>query len=383
MQLPENGWFASFALLTPTTFMITSTSNISPIMGEPTSPNTAFPPVISIYSFLPDPRYPVNPSQPLGSVYIDDTTPRPILVAQLEMPRLASNVSITSFEVRPDPAFPVAPTPGVGQRKAYTQDPEKGVLVFELKVNEPPNPELNRTGPRVKVGFELFVLRETLVKLAQEGEQRIREQRDARDGTSGEYAFWRVEKNFPWSEWGKKNARFQDMSMRNRAWVCSCSGYRYVDLVSSDDYRQIYGRREEDKRRRALSGGSELEENEVERAVIEDNSGMDHSMSDDELDVDVEEMEEDDDDDSFRPLRPCHIRVLDFSPIRLRRPLWKPAKESIVTTRTVPTVLSKRRIWTEDVITTLPYTEVIQTKSIIANGVMIDDQRVIAIKVSI
>ena len=47
-----------------------------------------------------------------------------------------------------------------------------------------------------------------------------------------------------------------------------------------------------------------------------------------------------------------------------------------------PTVLPKRRIWKDDVTSGLPFREVTRTKGVRANGVMIDDQRVITVAVS-
>lgn len=302
--------------------------------------------------------------------------------------------------MRPDPAFPVGKTPGVGQRKPYTQDPEKGILVFQLKVTEPPNPELDRAGPSRKVGYELFILRETLVKLAQEGEERIREQRGEREGNAGEYAFWRVEKTYPWSEWGEKGSRFMDISMKKRAWVCSCSGYRFVDLVSKRDFNLSQRFRESDLANptqgkmpadeeaveREINGFDDAPARETGSAIGDGDVEMDQTNMEDvngeHEELDLDDDGDDDEDDTFRPLRLCHIRVLDFSPIRLKRPLSRDPRMALVTTRQLPTVLSKRRVWQEDVVTTLPYTEVVQVEPIVANGVMIDDQRIIAIKVS-
>lgn len=49
---------------------------------------------------------------------------------------------------------------------------------------------------------------------------------------------------------------------------------------------------------------------------------------------------------------------------------------------TAPTVLEKRRVWRDDVITGLPFVEVWRRKEMRANGVMMDDQRVIVVCVS-
>lgn len=49
---------------------------------------------------------------------------------------------------------------------------------------------------------------------------------------------------------------------------------------------------------------------------------------------------------------------------------------------TAPTVLERRRVWKEDVISGLPFREVWRRKEMRANGVMMDDQRVIVVSVS-
>ena len=67
--------------------------------------------------------------------------------------------------------------------------------------------------------YEVFVLRETLIELAREGEKRLEEQRRTKDKETGEYAFWRVEKNIPWAQWGVKGSRILDISMKRRNWV--------------------------------------------------------------------------------------------------------------------------------------------------------------------
>lgn len=224
LALPENGWFSSFALLTPTTFMVTSTSNVSPFMpSEPRSIAAVFPPVIQIYSLLPDPEHTIVPVQPLDADFMDDTTLRPAMVAQLELPRFAPGVVISAFDVRPDPAFPPLPKgydgPSLVRDKAFTQNPEKGVLVFDLQIVEPRDPALPPTqhDGLDTTSFELFVLRETLVDLAKEGEDRLRRVR--KQGSEDGFGSWRAERNLPWSEWGEEGSRLMDVSMRRRTWV--------------------------------------------------------------------------------------------------------------------------------------------------------------------
>lgn len=229
MELPENGWFSSFALLSPTTFMVTSSSPISNLMGaEAARPSFAFPPCIQIYSFAPQPGSHIIPAQPLEADYMDDTTPRPVLLAQLGLPALAADVSMTSFAVRPDPAFPPPESEGPSltrHRKHFTQDPSKGLLVFDLQMSRtlPGVPDVVFGQSSEHFGCELFVLRETLVRLAEEGEQRMRSALQI-SGEGWSYR-WDIEKVYPWDEWGKTQARMLDVAMKRRNWVSICVGY--------------------------------------------------------------------------------------------------------------------------------------------------------------
>jgi hypothetical protein len=197
--------------------MITSTSAVSPIMPGPQLLNTVFPPVIQIYSFAPDPLYHINPVQPLDVDYMDDTTARPVLVTQLELPRFAPDVMISAFDIRPDPAFPArtSSTPSVRTDKPFTQDPGKGLVVFDIHVMEPPD-EVNQQPPGS--AFELFVLRETLIKYAEEGEGRLRVVREENRSEGNQP--WRLEVMLPWEQWGVKDTRMMDLSMHRRQWVC-------------------------------------------------------------------------------------------------------------------------------------------------------------------
>lgn len=126
-----------------------------------------------------------------------------------------------SFDVRPDPAFPPTPigdAPMLGSRKPFTQDPARGVIVFELQMGDPP-PE--GEGPDFPTGtntYELFVLREYLVQLASEGQERLRRSRlSATDDDKLEV--WEVMKNQMWSDWGQTHARFLTQTMAHRLWV--------------------------------------------------------------------------------------------------------------------------------------------------------------------
>ena len=210
MQLPDEGWSSSFALLTPTSFVITSATgppHLDPLTGDRRGPPGVQTPLVQIYSFAADPERHINPVQPLDFDYMDDTTPRPMLVAQLELPPFdhvqVTPIFIGTFDVRPDPAFPARPG------KPFTQDPEKGVLVFELQV-------MKVIGPTQleQHGYELFVLREMLIDMARAGEKRLADVR----GTDDRYAVWRLEKRMEWQDWYDR-ARIKELSMRSRNWV--------------------------------------------------------------------------------------------------------------------------------------------------------------------
>jgi hypothetical protein len=162
-----------------------------------------------------------------------------------------------SFDVRPDPAFPPTPlgdAPMLGPRKPFTQDPSKGVLVFELQMGDPPPEGEGPDFPTATTTYELFVLREYLIKLADEGQERLRRSRlPASDENRLEV--WDVLRNQFWSEWGESNARFLTQTMSTRSWVCpptlwmfsadeqvcSCSGYRYISLADPDETNQPQG----------------------------------------------------------------------------------------------------------------------------------------------
>lgn len=228
MTLPDNGWFSSLALLSPTSFMITSTANVSPVMpSEPISVASAFPPVIRIYSFTPDPERDISPVQPLDLEHNDDTTPRPVLVTQLHMPPVASGATMGQFEVRPDPAFPPIPRgdqPTLGPRKPFTQDPSKGVLVFDLTLGDPAPPGANPNQQTHANHFELFVLREFIAELATQGEERLRRSR-LKTGDEDRLDIWDVALTLSWGDWGETNSRFLTQSMSNRRWVSVPQGH--------------------------------------------------------------------------------------------------------------------------------------------------------------
>ena len=102
------------------------------------------------------------------------------------------------------------------------------------------------------------------------------------------------------------------------------------------------------------------------------------------------------------PPRRCDIVVYDFSPFSVRKSLSKlgvnqfsewlrlephvvdeSGDEVEIKVHMEETRLDKRRIWKDDVVTRLPYREVKRKCGIMANGIMIDEERVIVVKVSL
>jgi hypothetical protein len=169
--------------------------------------------------------------------------------------------------------------------------------------------------------------------------------------------------------------------------VCSCSGYRFVSVVPiprftepeepqhelvhlapvlSDirllDFSPLYARKE----------GLKFE-SEVDGFGDGHADGHDHDH-------------DDDDADSISGHIEPTIDPLSGQQRGYRRvpPMFRPGQWKGVRTRIVdaPTILPKRRIWRDDVVTSLPFREVIRRMAIRANGVMIDDQRVIVVCVS-
>ncbi|TYJ57026.1 hypothetical protein B9479_002305 [Cryptococcus floricola] len=374
----EKRWFSSFALLSPTTFMVTNTSLTIPYAGPPTPGISARDrrPTIQVYSIATDPLHMVIPSQPLQNEVMDDTTPRPVLLAVLEMPKLDSDAQVAGFDVRPDPPFPARPKDKAGQEpaptltrhKPFTQDPSKGIMVLDFVLTERVVLGENAVDHRIETWpFELFLPRETLVKLGEEGEERLRDAWSAggRDGLGVRGA----QRDLEWEEWGEKGARLVDKIMPKRSWVCSCSGYRYISILPHDK--------------------SPFFEYDLDDEAPDD----DPPQRDPNIPYDPQ---------------PSHIMLLDFSPYNVQKELSQtvpyPDSDDVEPPRrrqwagetfvppykqgegwksrvvTEPTVLRKKNVWEGDVVSGLPYREVWREYGGLANGVMIDDQRVIVIK---
>ncbi|WWC89487.1 uncharacterized protein L201_004411 [Kwoniella dendrophila CBS 6074] len=416
IALPENGWYSSFALLTPTSFLVTSTSNISPILPQETSTmGSIFPPVIQIYSFLPDPNNPIDPTQPLDTDPMDDTTPRPVLLCQLQLPLFENSVSVTAFDVRPDPPFPPNDHDiGDKFRKPFTQNSNKGIMVFELKVIGHGNQNVPDNLPRRErqKSYEIFILREFLIEQAEKGENRLKQAYENGGDLDG-LGIRGVEKNLNWDNWGKDNTRFLDAVMKRRSWVCSCSGYRYVSLIPT-----------------IRSGGNRLWDNSSNGGNLHNHNNGNHIN--DELEDETNEI--------IPPPKKSDLMIFDFSPINVRKLLQKEqiqqqleverlllsnpneedsslhedqeeeeenyhdiiskrldlefdtnvnnisfdeylSKKSIITlvSKDHKTILPKRNIWKNDLITNLPFIQIRKEYGELANGVMCDDQRIIVV----
>ncbi|EIW70779.1 hypothetical protein M231_02565 [Tremella mesenterica] len=357
----EAGWFASFALLSPTTFLLTTTHNVSPVLPTETrSVASVFPPVIQVYSLLSDPKSHINPVQPLGPDYLDDTSHRPVLVAQLELPAFVQGASVGGFDVRPDPPFPPSkPDPGSGIKlqKPFTQDPKKGVLVFELQVTEA-TPAGFQGDDVDGTSFELFILREMLVELGEKGEERWR-----RSWTERDFGFWNVLETLEWDVWASR-ARLQEVTMTRRNWVCSCSGYRFVSLLHSQlERRREVSRLNDQPPRKSDISILDFSPFTVRRLLSEASSSaiLSDSSSDPSSNVDPTD------------------KTVDKKNQSIPGSLEEKKVEVKIRVVDKPTILVHRQIWKEDVKSGLPFVEIIRKEGMAANGIMIDDQRVIVV----
>lgn len=176
---------SSIALLTPTTVAVTMPAVIGPTLREMfggvpgfldnQSPVFIHPPSIDIYSFARNPTAPeaARSTAPLKWHTEDDTTPKFVLVTRLLLPPMRSGAMMAIFHMRPDPAFPAVPSSQqtLGARP-FTQDPRRGVLVIELAMDDDRLVMPIRNQPEF---YEMFILRETLVDMAEEGEERLHE----------------------------------------------------------------------------------------------------------------------------------------------------------------------------------------------------------------
>lgn len=158
----------------------------------------------------------------------DTWTPRPRLLKRLGLPRFAPGVTLNAFEVRPDPAFaPLrADQPAkFGTRKPFTQDPAKGVLVFDISAQEPEMtfpfgnfgiPLPLHHGGQMRL-YELFVLREYM-----------------NDAVESALQSESTEDSVPttiWEDWGEEHSRMNPTTMSRRTWV-SCQRRTVAKLTS-------------------------------------------------------------------------------------------------------------------------------------------------------
>ncbi|CAK9779572.1 hypothetical protein CC85DRAFT_330332 [Cutaneotrichosporon oleaginosum] len=292
----------SMALLTPTTVALTMPAVIGPTLREMfggvpgfmdnQNPVFIHPPSIDIFSFAHDPSKPAPTSTaPLERSESDSTSPRFVLVVRLLLPPMRAGSMVSQMHMRPDPAFPPVPsqqaTLGV---RPFTQDPRRGVIVIELAMDDD---HLVMPMRMRSECYEMFILRETLIQMAEEGEERLHdiwhrnavkraERRNASSpasssgsSTPGDPDMIRSRsrspprsrngspaspasasghaddrqrtysakprrkhhadsptRTFEWDEWGEHSTRVMPPpQLMRRLWVCSCSGYRYASLV--------------------------------------------------------------------------------------------------------------------------------------------------------
>lgn len=175
---------SSIALLTPTTVAVTMPAVIGPTLREMfggvpgfmdnQNPVFIHPPSIDIFSLAHDPsKPPPDDTAPLQGDVADKTTQRFALVVRLLLPPMRAGSMMAQMHMRPDPAFPPVPSSQatLGARP-FTQDPRRGVIVIELTMDDDRLVMPMRMRPEF---YEMFILRETLVAMAEEGEARLYE----------------------------------------------------------------------------------------------------------------------------------------------------------------------------------------------------------------
>jgi hypothetical protein len=202
----------TFCMLSPTLIAV-ARSTVIRQRWDPEDPDPApieelSPPAIVILSFAQEAN-PPKVDQPLMANSEDATTPRAVEVARLLMPALAGDLtelSLENFHMRPDPAYPAVPggQATLGKGKPFTQDPSRGLMVLEVWVAQ----DMENT----TTNFEMFILRETLLKFATDAEDTLRASRASGD----EFAV----KDLAWAEWGEENTRFMpQVQNERRRWV--------------------------------------------------------------------------------------------------------------------------------------------------------------------
>jgi hypothetical protein len=199
----------SFCMLTPTTIAV-ARPNLVRVRGDDDDIESIDGPAILLISFTQRPKESDGGQPPNAD---DPTTPHAVEVTKLMMPPLIDDVLVVNFHMRPDPAYPVrsASDPTLGRGKPFTQDSTKGVVVSDFW--------LSHAVPFRSRFYELFMLRETLVEMATDGEARLQKSWD------GGEMFDTL--SVPWSNWGEHNTRLMDHVQPNRRrWVSFAPGPR-------------------------------------------------------------------------------------------------------------------------------------------------------------
>lgn len=353
----------TFCMLTPTTVAVAMPATVrsSTRLGN-FHTEVVDEPSITIYSFAQPTTTDVK--QPLMRDEEDETTPRAVAVARLRIPEIAPGASLENFHMRPDPSAipPPADAPTLGRGKPFTLDPARGVVVIEMTIGSDDTDEPIHLQNAHTENFELFILRETLVNLAEEGEARRR--RDWAKFGPGAEPDARV---YEWDQWGEEHARLLPaVQTLRRQWVCSCSGYRFVSLVpASSDF-----------------GGVPVPAPEQTAEELQD------------------------DENGPFPIEPLHLVVNDFNPYVVARTraearerdadMWtqetavpKDLDEGqadfgdhkyTVALHDDATTLKAGDAWAEDVTTRLPFRTVRRAINGDPGGAMVDDQRIFLIR---
>lgn len=417
---------SSMALLTPTTVAVTMPAVIGPTLREMfggvpgfmdnQSPVFIHPPSIDIYSFARDPALPPRKIYPLKRHDVDGVTPRFALLARLLLPPMRSGAMMAVFHMRPDPAFPAVPgsQDTLGARP-FTQDPRRGVIVIEMAMDDDRLVMPMRMRPEF---YEMFILRETLVDMAEEGEARLMEIWARKASKEAELSS-AVERKSPtpstpgtpparaptsprspsngrtshspysskprrkhhadsptrtyeWDEWGEHSTRVMLPAQRmRRLWVCSCSGYRYASLIRTRtgletfttelnvlDFNPRWFVR--DNLRPGPEAGFGASAATGSGGAGRRESGDDAAEGDKE-EKGAGEGEEEHDAAHDLAFPGCTVRSMG---------------------RGTPTVI-KSEVWDDDVTTRLPFRSVTRRLRDNPKGVMIDDQRVMIVEHSI
>lgn len=140
----------------------------------------------------------------------------PKLLQIFLLPELADGMIYDQVDIRPDPPFPARAMPSVlGATKPFTEDPDKGLLSFGLRISQDDD-----QGPLLTGDMTLFVKKETLVDLAESRDAAYEREYKGVRGVNVES--WHPDE-LPYRvmrshEWMEEHSRLVDRPM-SRSWV--------------------------------------------------------------------------------------------------------------------------------------------------------------------